>query len=46
MKSYIVYDEKGVEIPNVFIKAGSHNAAERKAKKKYGPKASVSYTEV
>jgi hypothetical protein len=44
MKTYIVYDERGNEVG--MIKAGSHNAAEKKAKNKYGPKASVTYTEV
>ena len=44
MKTYIVYDEKGNEKP--MIKAKSHNAAEEKAKKLYGEKASVCYTEV
>ena len=33
MKSYIVYDAFGTEID--IIKAGSHNSAEKKAKKKY-----------
>ena len=48
MKTYIVYanaDEVG------YIKAGSHNTAEKKAEKKYGPKhpgkvISVCYTEL
>jgi len=44
MKTYIVYDDKGNE--RGIIKAGSHNAAEKKAQKLYGPKASVAYTEV
>jgi hypothetical protein len=44
MKTYIVYDSKGNEKP--MIKAVSHNAAEKKAKKLYGDKASVCYTEV
>jgi hypothetical protein len=44
MKTYIVYNEKGEEV--AIIKAGSHNAAEKKAKKKYGEKASVCYTEI
>ena len=46
MKTYIVYVD-GVETPPL-IKAGSHNTAEKKARKKY-PQArdvSVSYTEV
>ena len=45
MKTYIVYNDKGIQIP-VLIKAASHNAAEKKAVKKYGPGSSVSYTEV
>ena len=44
MKTYIVYvdgEEAGM------IKAGSHNAAEKKAKAKYpGKMVSVAYTEV
>lgn len=44
MKTYIVYDENGNEV--ALIKAGSHNTAEKKAKAKYGEKASVAYTEV
>ena len=44
MKSYIVYDETGREV--AMIKAASHNSAEKKAQKKYGPKASVAYTEI
>ena len=45
MKHYIVYVE-GVEQPGT-IKAGSHNAAERKAQKKYpGKNVLVAYTEV
>ena len=45
MKTYIVYSgTTGEEIAT--IKAGSHNAAEKKAQKKYGPKTSVAYTEV
>jgi hypothetical protein len=44
MKTYIVYvdgEEKGT------IKAGSHNAAEKKAQAKYpGRQVSVAYTEV
>ena len=45
MKTYIVYDPKGNERPEL-IKAASHNAAEKKAVKKYGAGSSVSYTEV
>lgn len=44
MKTYIVYvdgEEKG------YIKAGSHNAAEKKAQKKYpNHNVSVAYTEL
>ena len=48
MKTYIVY-VNGVEAS--MVKAGSHNAAEKKAKKKYqlsfGPcEVSVVYTEI
>jgi hypothetical protein len=46
MKTYIVYCN-GIEI--ALIKAGSHNAAEKKAKKKYGNGVvdiTVAYTEV
>lgn len=47
MKTYIVYFN-GVEI--ALIKAGSHNAAEKKAIKKYKPTApsqvTVAYTEI
>ena len=53
MKTYIVF-VNGVEVG--YIKAGSHNAAEKKAQKKYGnerkalfydgPKISVAYTEL
>lgn len=45
MKTYVVYDPKGNEMPEL-IKATSHNAAEKKAVKKYGTGSSVSYTEV
>jgi len=45
MKTYIVYVD-GVEQTEL-LKAGSHNAAEKKAQKKYiGKNISVSYTEV
>ena len=44
MKTYIAYDETGTE--RGYIKAGSHNAAEKKAKAKYGQRASVVYTEL
>jgi hypothetical protein len=45
MKIYIVYNAQGYEIG--LIKAGSHNAAEKKARKKFeGQKVSVAYTEL
>ncbi len=50
MKSYVVYDPHGNEID--IIKAGSHNAAEKKARKKFekkyeeSDKITVAYTEV
>lgn len=43
MKTYIVY-VNGEEMG--YIKAGSHNAAEKKAQQKYGETASVTYTEI
>lgn len=44
MKTYILYLD-GVEVG--YIKAGSHNAAERKAAKKYpGHHIMVTYTEL
>ena len=44
MKTYIVYVD-GVETE--YIKAGSHNAAERKAQKRWpGRNVSVAYTEI
>lgn len=48
MKTYIVY-VKGVEVG--YIKAGSHNSAEKKAYKKHGKglephEVSVAYTEI
>lgn len=47
MKLYIVY-LNGEELPrDKWIKAGSHNAAEKKAQGKYpGQNVSVAYTEV
>ena len=45
-KVFIVYDSKGVEVPNLYIKSSNHNQAEKKAKNLYGDKASVSYTEI
>lgn len=47
MKTYIVYVD-GEELPrDKWLKAGSHNAAEKKAKAKYpGRQVSVAYTEV
>lgn len=45
MKSYIVYDRNGVEF--AIITAGSHNAAEAKAKKLFGDRVGgIAYTEV
>lgn len=45
MKTYIVYVD-GNEVPG-YIRAASHNAAEKKAQKKYpGKNVSVAYTEV
>jgi hypothetical protein len=45
MKSYIVYDQSGAEF--AIIKAGSHNAAEAKAKELYGDRVGgIAYTEV
>lgn len=44
MKTYIVYDGVGYE--RGYIKARSHNEAEKKAKKMYGEKAFVAYTEL
>lgn len=44
MKTYIVYVE-GIETG--YIRAASHNAAEKKAQKKYpGKNVSVAYTEL
>ena len=43
-KTYIVYDGTGKEVGT--LKASGHNAAEKKAKAKYGEKATVAYTEV
>lgn len=45
MKTYIVYVD-GIEVRRL-IKAASHNAAEKKAQKKYtGRQVSVAYTEI
>lgn len=44
MKHYIIYDDRGYE--REIIKAISHNQAEKKAQAKYGPNASVAYTEI
>jgi hypothetical protein len=44
MKTYIVFDQNGNA--QGMIKAGSHNAAEKKAQEKFGKMASVSYTEI
>lgn len=45
-KVFIVYDEKGVEVPNFYIRSTGTNQAEKKAKAMFGEKASVAYTEV
>jgi hypothetical protein len=51
-KIYIVYDERGEEVvdpktgESLYIRANNHNEAEKKAKAKYGPRASVCYTEI
>jgi hypothetical protein len=47
MKLYIVYVD-GIELPkSQWIKAASHNAAEKKAQAKFpGKQVSVEYTEV
>ena len=44
MKTYIVFDVTGRELG--LIKAGSHNGAEKKAKKLYGKYVFVAYTEI
>jgi hypothetical protein len=44
MKTYIVYDERGNECG--YLKARSHNEAEKKAQATHGPLASVAYTEL
>lgn len=45
MKTYIVYGKDGNELG--YIKAGSHNSAEKKALAKYGVRfGSVAYTEL
>ncbi len=43
MKTYIVY-VNGTEVG--YIKAANHNAAEKKAKDKYGQNTMVVYTEI
>jgi hypothetical protein len=45
-KVFIVYDERGVEIPNLLIRSLGHNHAEKTAQAMFGKKASVAYTEV
>lgn len=45
-KVYIVYDERGVEVPNLLIRSVCHNHAEKTAQAMFGKKASVAYTEV
>jgi prolyl-tRNA editing enzyme YbaK/EbsC (Cys-tRNA(Pro) deacylase) len=44
MKTYIVYAD-GVK-ESGYIKAGSHNAAEKRVRDALGPRAMVAYTEV
>lgn len=44
MKTYIVYSRSGEQI--AIIKAGSHNAAEKKAISRFGEGVSVEYTEL
>jgi hypothetical protein len=44
--TYVVYDEQGNEVAYLRIKSQNQNLAESQAKNKYGPKASVSYTEL
>ena len=45
MKTYIVYSVSGEELG--YVKAGSHNAAETKARKKFGLQfGGVAYTEI
>lgn len=50
MKSYLVFID-GVEVPDLVIKAKDHNAAEKKAQKKYAnfspaTRVTVEYTEI
>ena len=45
-KLYVTYDSEGVEVPNFFIRSNYHHMAEKTAKKLYGDKASVCYTEI
>ena len=45
-KVFIVYDERGVEVPNLLIRSLCHKHAEEKAQAMFGKKASVAYTEV
>jgi hypothetical protein len=44
MKLYIVFDMTGHELG--YVKAGSHNSAEKKAVKLYGKGVTVAYTEI
>lgn len=44
MKTYIVYDREGRAL--AYIKAGSHNSAEKKAVSRFGEGVSVTYTEL
>jgi hypothetical protein len=45
-KVFIVYDERGVEVPDLLIRSVCHNHAEKTAQAMFGKKASVAYTEV
>ena len=45
-KVFIVYDEKGVEVPSFYIRSTGTIQAEKTAQALFGKKASVAYTEV
>lgn len=45
-KVFIVYDERGVEVPNFYIRSTGTIQAEKTAQAMFGKKASVAYTEV
>ena len=44
MKTYVVFDPQGNE--RGYVKATSHNNAEKKAVAKFGERSTVSYTEL